>query len=137
MDVANFHALLEPVGNSPLACSCGLGEGNGATEGASSSAISYTGNADIVDTGDSGVAGHASGHLDLHVEFGAGGERKALNTEAGNVLGNCSRLERRLLRATGGAIDIGSEGTSAILVDLRACVSCLRFKSQIQNWQFT
>lgn len=118
MDVADFHPLLEPIGNSPLPCRRGLGEGNGATEGAGGSAIAYTCDADIVDTGDGSIASHTSGHLDLHVELGAGGKRDALDTEAGHVLGHLSGLEGGLLGTTRGTVDISGEGAGAVLVDL-------------------
>ena len=123
VSVANLHALLEPVGNGALPCRGRLGEGNGATKGTGSGAVSDASDADVVDTSDGGVAGHAGGHLDLHVEFGAGGERDTLDTEAGDVLGDCSGLESSLVGSTGGTIDISGEGTSAILVDLEGCVS--------------
>jgi hypothetical protein len=123
VNVANLHALLEPVGNGPLACRRRLGESNGATEGTGSSTVPDTSDADIAGTTNSGVAGHTGGHLNLHVELGAGGERDTLDTETGDVLGDGGGLESRLGGSAGGTIDISGERTRTILVDLRANVS--------------
>lgn len=100
MDVANLHALLETVGNSPLASRRGLRESHRATERSSTSAVTDTSNADVVNTGDSSIASHAGGHLDLHVELGAGSEGDSLHAETGDVLGDSGTLEGGFAGAT-------------------------------------
>jgi hypothetical protein len=75
MDVADLHPLLELVSDGPLPCRLSLCESNGSTKGTSSSTVPHTGNTDVVDTSDGSFTRHTSGHLDLHVELGAGGER--------------------------------------------------------------
>ena len=118
MNVTNLHTLLEAVSNSPLASSLGLRESNGSTEWTGSSAVAYAGNADVVDTSNSSIAGHAGRHLDLHGELSASSERDTLDTETWDVLGDLGGLEGSLVSSTGGAIDISSEGAGAVLVDL-------------------
>lgn len=113
-----LHTLLELVGNGSLPGSSALSESNRATEGTSSSAIANAHDADIGSTGNRSIASHTRGHLDLHVELSVGSKRDTLNTEAGNVLGNCSRLHGSLNSSTGCAINIGGERSGAILVDL-------------------
>jgi hypothetical protein len=113
-----LHALLEPVGNGALAGSSALSEGNRATKGTSSSAVADAHDADIGSASNCGVASHTGGHLDLHLKVGVGGKREPLDTETGNVLDDLSRLHGSLVGSTRCAIDISSEGTSTILVDL-------------------
>lgn len=116
--VVELHALLEAVGNGALAASGGLGEGSRATEGAGTSTVADTDDADVGGHADLAVAGHTSGHLDLDGEVGVGGEGQTLDAEARDVSGDLSALESLLLGAAGGAVDIGGHGTGAILVDL-------------------
>ena len=115
---ANLHALLKPVGNSTLPGTSALSEGNGATEWTSSCAVAHAHDANIGSSGNGSITGHTSGHLNLHLEVGVGSEREALDTKAGHVLSDSGGLHSRLLGATRCAVDIGSEGTSTVLVDL-------------------
>jgi hypothetical protein len=66
-------ALLDAVGDGALAGGGGLGEGGAASEGPGGGSVADTHDADVVDTGDGGVARHALGHLDLDGEVGVGG----------------------------------------------------------------
>ena len=115
---AQLHALLEPVSNGALAGSSALGESNSATKGTSCGTVADAHDTDVGSSSNSGVASHASRHLDLHLEVGVGGERQTLDTEAGNVLGDGGRLHGVLVGSTRCAVDISSERTSTILVDL-------------------
>lgn len=110
-------ALLEAVLDGALAAGGGLGEGGGATEGTSGGVVAEADNADVCSAADSGIASHASGHLDLDVEVGVCGETET-SDEAGDVVGDVGSLEGRHLGASRGAVDHGLEGTGAVLVDL-------------------
>jgi len=115
----DFHALLELVGNGALPGRSGLCEGDRATEGTSTRTVANAHDTNVGGTGDGSVASHASGHLDLHLEVGGGRKRETLDAQTGNVLGDGSGLHSSLAGSAGGAIHIGCEGTSSVLVDLR------------------
>ena len=119
--VIEFHPLLEPESNSSLPRGRRLGEGSRSAKGTSSSTVADTNDADVFDTGDSGVAGHALGHADLEREFSVGGEGETLDTEAWDILGDLGGLEGVGVSAAGGAVDRGPERASTILVDLFDC----------------
>jgi hypothetical protein len=116
--VAQLHALLKAVRKRALASSSALGERHGATKWTRSRTVAYAHDTDIRGTGDSCVASHASGHLDLHLKLGVGCEGDALNAETGNVLDDSGFLHSGLVGSARCAVDIGCEGTSAVLVDL-------------------
>jgi hypothetical protein len=119
--VVQFHALLQAVGDGALAGSGALGKGGRATEGTGRGAVADADNADVVDAGDGGIAGHTLGHLDFEREVGVGGQGEALHTEPRDVLCDFSGLERVGLRATRGAVDCGLQRTGTVLVDLAVC----------------
>jgi hypothetical protein len=110
-----FHALLQLVSNGTLPGGSALGESDRATERTSSSAVTDAHDANV---GGSGIASHTGGHLNLHVEVGVGGKRETLNSEAWDVLNDLGGLHGSLASSAGCAVDIGSEGTSTILVNL-------------------
>lgn len=116
----DLHALLKAVGNGSLAAGGGLGESSRATEGAGTGTVTDTDDADVVSSANGGVAGLARGHLDSERELGVGGQRQTLDTKARNVLGDVGLLEGSVVSATGGTVNLSSQWTSAILVDLRA-----------------
>lgn len=113
-----FHALLEPVGNSTLPGSSRLSEGDRATEWTSTGTVADAHDADVGSTSDGSIASHASGHLDLHLEVGGSRKRKTLDAKSGNVLSDGCGLHGRLLSSAGCSIHIGLEGAGSILVDL-------------------
>lgn len=114
----DFHALLESVSDGALSGSVGLREGSRATKGTGSSAVADADDAHVVGTADASIASHALGHLDLEGKLGVGGQREALDTETGDVLGDFGVLESTRISAARGAVDSGSERTSSVLVDL-------------------
>ena len=73
---------------------------------------------DLVGAAGGALAGHALGHLDLQGEVGVGGEREALDTQAGNVLDDLGVLEGLGVCAARGAVDGSCKRTSAVLVNL-------------------
>lgn len=111
-------ALGQVVLDGALLGGSALGEGNGATEGSCQCGVLETSDAHVAGTANLALAGHASGHLDGNGEVGGGGSRETANANAGNVLGDLSVLEGTGVSAAGGGIDLGSQGASAILVDL-------------------
>lgn len=113
-----LHALLEAVGNSALPASSALSEGNRATKGTSSGAVADAHDTDVGSASNGSIASHASGHLNLHLEVGVGRERETLDTKARNVLSDGGGLHSRLVGSTRCAVNIRSERTSAVLVDL-------------------
>lgn len=113
------HALLQAVSNGSLAGSGGLGEGTRATEGSGTSTVADADDADIVGAADTTVAGHSLGHLDLHGEVGVGGKGQTAEADSGDILGNLSGLEGSCVCAARGAVDVGCEGASAVLVNLK------------------
>ena len=116
---AQSHALLEAIGDGALAGSGSLGESCRATKGTGGSTVPDANNADVVGTADRGVAGHVWRHLNSHGEVGVGGQRKTLDTEAGNILCHLRILESIGVSPSGSAIDGGLKRAGAILVDLR------------------
>lgn|SRR5687768_9099489 len=126
---AERHALLEAVGNGALAGGVGLSESGRATEWAGSCTVADADDADVVSAADGGIAGHTRRHLDGQGEIGVGSQRETLDTKTGHVLGDLSGLEGVGVSASGSAVNLGSEGTSTILVDL--CSSLLASASDI------
>jgi len=116
---ATSHVTLaEVVLDSSLLGTGGHGEGSGATEWASEGSVLEADDADVVRATSGTRAGHASWHLDLHWEVGGLGSRETANSDAGNVLGDFSILERSWVGTSGCGIDLGGQWAGTILVDL-------------------
>jgi hypothetical protein len=89
----NLHALLQAIGNSSLAGGRRLGKGSRTTERPSGSTVADTDDADVVGTANTGIAGHALGHLNRDGEIRVCCQGQAAKAQSRDILGNRGRLE--------------------------------------------
>lgn len=118
LEATSKAALSQVVLDGTLLGSGALGKGSRATEGTGQSRVLQTDNADVAGTADGALAGHASRHLDVDGEVGGLGSRQTANANTGHVLGDLGVLEGAGVGTTGSGVNLGSQGTGTVLVDL-------------------
>lgn len=111
-------ALLETVLESTLVAGLALGESNSATERPGKSLVANTKNADVLHAASLTCACAILGNLDLHSVVGVGSDGQAGDTGSWDITDDSGGLEFLGVLATRLAVNGGSRGPSAILVDL-------------------